>query len=75
MAAIAAGRAARASGAALSIGVVDGASRLGAKILISGGGRCNVTHEAVDERDFNGSTPAAMASSRCDGRSRSTHPT
>ncbi|HTV02118.1 MAG TPA: aminoacetone oxidase family FAD-binding enzyme [Luteitalea sp.] len=39
---------------------LDGASRLGAKILIAGGGRCNVTHHAVDERDFNGSTPAAI---------------
>ena len=39
---------------------LDGASRLGAKILIAGGGRCNVTHDAVDERDFNGSTPAAI---------------
>lgn len=40
--------------------VLDGAVRLGAKILIAGGGRCNVTHRAVDERDFNGSTPPAI---------------
>jgi predicted Rossmann fold flavoprotein len=39
---------------------VDGAPRLGAKILIAGGGRCNVTHHAVSERDFHGSTPAAV---------------
>lgn len=39
---------------------VDGAPRLGAKILIAGGGRCNVTHHAVSERDFHGSTPAAI---------------
>ena len=39
---------------------VDGATRLGAKILIAGGGRCNVTHHAVTERDFHGSTPAAI---------------
>ena len=39
---------------------LDGAPRLGAKILIAGGGRCNVTHHAVSERDFNGSTPAAI---------------
>jgi predicted Rossmann fold flavoprotein len=39
---------------------VDGATRLGAKILIAGGGRCNVTHHAVSERDFHGSTPPAI---------------
>ncbi|MFM8283430.1 MAG: NAD(P)/FAD-dependent oxidoreductase [Planctomycetaceae bacterium] len=38
----------------------DGARRLGAKILVSGGGRCNVTHWRVTERDFAGSTPAAI---------------
>jgi predicted Rossmann fold flavoprotein len=38
--------------------VLDGATRLGAKILIAGGGRCNVTHFAVSERDFHGSTRA-----------------
>ncbi|MDF1700368.1 MAG: aminoacetone oxidase family FAD-binding enzyme [Planctomycetota bacterium] len=40
--------------------LVDGAARLGAKILVAGGGRCNVTHHAVDERDFAGATPAAV---------------
>ena len=35
--------------------VLDGARVLGAKILVSGGGRCNVTHHAVTPRDFNGS--------------------
>jgi len=39
---------------------LDGAVRLGAKILIAGGGRCNVTHHAVNERDFHGSSPAAI---------------
>src|SRR5688572_12345896 len=39
---------------------LDGARRLGAKILISGGGRCNVTHRAVSAADFSGSTPAAI---------------
>jgi predicted Rossmann fold flavoprotein len=33
---------------------IDGAARIGAKILISGGGRCNVTHHAVAATDFNG---------------------
>jgi predicted Rossmann fold flavoprotein len=35
--------------------VLDGAKSLGAKILVSGGGRCNVTHERVTPGDFNGS--------------------
>ena len=34
--------------------VLDGARRLGAKILISGGGRCNVANCTVTPRDFNG---------------------
>ena len=40
--------------------VVDGARSLGAKILVSGGARCNVTHHTVTERDFSGSSPAAI---------------
>jgi predicted Rossmann fold flavoprotein len=32
--------------------VVDGAARPGAKILVSGGSRCNVTNASVTERDF-----------------------
>ncbi len=35
--------------------VLDGATSIGAKILVSGGGRCNVTHREVTPRDFNGS--------------------
>ena len=34
--------------------VLDGAGTLGAKILISGGGRCNVTHDTVTPKDFFG---------------------
>jgi hypothetical protein len=37
--------------------VLEGAQRLGAKILIAGGGRCNVTHDVVRPEDFNGSRP------------------
>lgn len=37
---------------------LDGAKKLGAKILISGGGRCNVTHDVVHASDFNGSRNA-----------------
>ncbi|MBP1684889.1 MAG: putative Oxidoreductase with FAD/NAD(P)-binding domain [Deltaproteobacteria bacterium] len=35
--------------------VLDGAKTIGAKILVSGGGRCNVTHAEVTPADFNGS--------------------
>jgi predicted Rossmann fold flavoprotein len=34
--------------------VLDAAKTLGAKILVSGGGRCNVTHDTVLPEDFNG---------------------
>lgn len=37
---------------------MDGAKRIGAKILISGGGRCNVTNAVVRPEDFNGSRNA-----------------
>jgi predicted Rossmann fold flavoprotein len=60
MAAITAGRAARRSRAVRSIVLLDGAATLGAKILVAGGGRCNVTHDVVDERAFAGSTPASI---------------
>lgn len=40
--------------------VLDGAKRLGAKILVAGGGRCNVTHFEVSERDYAGSTGPAI---------------
>jgi predicted Rossmann fold flavoprotein len=56
MAAIWTGRTARPRGEALSLVALDGARRLGAKILVAGGGRCNVTHHAVDESAYAGST-------------------
>ena len=55
MAAIAAARTAPAD-----VRVLDGARTLGAKILIAGGGRCNVTHDEVDETAFAGSTHPAI---------------
>jgi predicted Rossmann fold flavoprotein len=60
MAAIQAGRRAAAQGRPRSIVAVDGAARIGAKILVAGGGRCNVTHDVVDETAFAGSTPPAI---------------
>ena len=41
--------------AGFRIVVLDGAKTLGAKILVAGGGRCNVTHHEVRPGDFNGS--------------------
>jgi predicted Rossmann fold flavoprotein len=52
MAAIFAGR------AGARVVALDGAARIGAKILISGGGRCNVTHDLVRADDFNGNRNA-----------------
>jgi predicted Rossmann fold flavoprotein len=56
MAAIQAGRAGRNN----RVVVFDSAHRPGAKILISGGGRCNVTHHEVDATAFAGSSRNAI---------------
>ncbi len=40
--------------------VLDGARKLGAKILVAGGGRCNVTHERVSETDYAGASRPAI---------------
>jgi predicted Rossmann fold flavoprotein len=42
----------------LRIVALDGAPKIGAKILIAGGGRCNVTHDVVTPDDFNGNRNA-----------------
>lgn len=47
--------------AGASVVVFERAPKIGAKILISGGGRCNVTHERVDASDFNGSKEKQIA--------------
>ena len=60
MAAISAGRAATESGAPIRIVAVDGARTIGAKILVAGGGRCNVTHYQGDARDFAGGSANAI---------------
>ena len=44
-----------------SIVLLDGARKLGAKILVAGGGRCNVTHFEVDPKRYAGSTKAAIS--------------
>ncbi len=38
----------------LTVELLDGAKTVGAKILVSGGGRCNVTHDVVTPDDFFG---------------------
>jgi predicted Rossmann fold flavoprotein len=43
-----------------SVVLLDGARRPGAKILVSGGARCNVTNASVTERDFWGGRPAVV---------------
>ena len=40
--------------------VVDGARTIGAQILVAGGGRCNVTHERVDELQYAGTSRPAI---------------
>lgn len=60
MAAIWAGRAARERGVRARVVALDGARTLGAKILVAGGGRCNVTHYAVAESDYAGSSRNAI---------------
>lgn len=39
---------------------LDGAVKLGAKILVAGGGRCNVTHDFVSEDAYAGSSKNAI---------------
>ena len=46
--------------ASRSVVLLDGAKKPGAKILISGGSRCNVTNASVTERDFWGGRPAIV---------------
>ena len=45
---------------ALQVTCLDGARRIGAKILVSGGSRCNVTNRVVTEHDFWGGSPRAV---------------
>jgi predicted Rossmann fold flavoprotein len=40
--------------------LLDGAQKLGAKILVAGGGRCNVTHDRVGASAFAGSSPNSV---------------
>lgn len=55
-----AARTARSAGRTMSVLAVDGARKLGAKILVAGGGRCNVTHQSVSAADYAGATAPAI---------------
>ena len=46
----------------LRIACLDGAARVGAKILVSGGGRCNVTNRIVTDADFWGGSSRIVRS-------------
>lgn len=46
----------------LRIACLDGAARIGAKILVSGGGRCNVTNRVVTDADFWGGSSRIVRS-------------
>ncbi|MCY2952251.1 MAG: NAD(P)/FAD-dependent oxidoreductase [Planctomycetota bacterium] len=50
-----AGQKARETGGPAHIVALDGAKTIGAKIRVSGGTRCNVTHERISAQDYNGS--------------------
>ena len=46
----------------LDVRCLDGATKIGAKILVSGGSRCNVTNRVVTERDFWGGSSRVVRS-------------
>jgi predicted Rossmann fold flavoprotein len=48
----------RAAEAGARVRLLNAHPRIGLKILMSGGTRCNVTHQHVDERDFHGGSRA-----------------
>src|SRR5512144_1639546 len=47
----------RAGEAGARVVLLNAHPRVGLKLLMSGGTRCNVTHEKVSERDFHGGSP------------------
>mgnify|MGYP001079041007 CR=1 FL=1 len=56
MTAISAGRALRQRGHHGRLVLLDGSKKVGVKILVAGGGRCNVTHHAIDEKQYAGTS-------------------
>jgi len=51
----------RAAEAGAEVTLLNAHPRIGLKILMSGGTRCNVTHEVVDERDYHGGSRPFVA--------------
>jgi predicted flavoprotein YhiN len=51
----------RAAEAGAAVTLLNAHPRIGLKILMSGGTRCNVTHELVDERDYHGGSRPFVA--------------
>src|SRR4249920_2736184 len=47
----------RAAEAGVRVTLLNAHPRVGLKILMSGGTRCNVTHRLVSERDYHGGSP------------------
>jgi len=63
MAAISIARVIEASGQdprSAGIILIDSAKKIGVKILVAGGGRCNVTHHTVDEQQYATTKPAIV---------------
>jgi len=54
------GRTSRPAADAPRVVLLDSMERPGRKILVSGGGRCNVTNERVTDRDFDTDSPAVV---------------
>lgn len=50
----------RALGIDARVTILDGAKKIGAKILVAGGGRCNVTHHRVLPKDYAGASRNAI---------------
>ncbi|MDD5216506.1 MAG: NAD(P)/FAD-dependent oxidoreductase [Candidatus Omnitrophica bacterium] len=46
--------------ASLQVLLLDSRDKIGSKILISGGGRCNVTHRDVTEKDYASGNPRTL---------------
>jgi predicted Rossmann fold flavoprotein len=51
---------ARRANSSRSVLLLDSAAKPGAKILVSGGGRCNVTNRVLSERDYWGGRPTVI---------------
>ena len=55
----------RAAEAGARVTLLNAHPKVGLKILMSGGTRCNVTHREVDERDFHGGSRAFVRRVLC----------